>query len=292
MGFFIIKGAFFIRGYSPDGDSIRFKANNRNNWRLLSGPSVALNAREHAQLRLEAIDTLETHFLNFSQPLELAHDALDFLLGKLGFTGVQWDEFHLKVTDVNNDGVPGYIVSRTVEPNRRPVSFIFAGDTEEEDGSEIFFEPRGNEENGNEQNLTKLEDSLNYQSVLNGMAYPTYYKGLFADLRHALTYASGQARAQNAGIWAQDVTNSGFTVDNIQSITEEHVILPKLFRRLAEYLQTGGNLDGFLEFLEQKDDGVTVLSPNAHFTHLDDLIEIAGNTVRLTEPPENLMFEG
>jgi endonuclease YncB( thermonuclease family) len=289
MGFFIIKGAFYIRGYSPDGDSIRFKADNKDNWGLLSGPPVSLNAREHAQLRLEAIDTLETHYLNFHQPLGLAHDALDFLLSNLGFKGVLWDEFHLRVTDVDNDGVPGFIISRTVEPNRRPVSFIFAGEAAEDDGSEIFLTAG---ENGNNQNQVRLENSLNYQSILNGMAYPTYYQGLFSDLRIALSNASAQARAANAGVWAQDRTNAGFDVNGIQSITDQHVILPKLFRRLAEYLQGGGNLNGFLDFLELKDDGVTVLSPTAHFTHLDDLIEINGNTVRMTEPPENLMFEG
>lgn len=279
MGFSIIKGTFHILGYSPDGDSIRFRANDRNNWTLLSGPPVTLNAREHAQLRLEAIDTLETHYLNFSQPLRLAHEALDFLLNRLGFTGVQWDDFHLRVTNVDNDGRPGYILSRAVEPNRRPVSFIFAGEAEEVDGANIFFRPN------------RLEDSINYQSVLNGYAYPTYYKGLFSDLRNAISDASRQARAGNLGIWAEDRTESGFTVNNIQSITEDNVILPKLFRRLAEYLQTGGNLAGFLDFLKLKNDGVTIIS-DAHFTHLDDLVEVNGNNVKMIQPPENLMFEG
>ena len=56
MPFFVIKGTFHIKGYSPDGDSIRFKADNEANWDKLSGPRVNLNARCHAQLRLEAID--------------------------------------------------------------------------------------------------------------------------------------------------------------------------------------------------------------------------------------------
>ena len=40
-----------------------------------------------------------------------------------------------------------------------------------------------------------------------------------------------------------------------------------------------------------KDDGVTIIS-NAHFTHLDSVVDVDGNVVRMIEPPENLVFEG
>jgi hypothetical protein len=62
MPFTLIKGTFHVVGYQPDGDSIRFQADQRENWGLLKGSAVKLNARGHAQLRLEAIDTLETHY--------------------------------------------------------------------------------------------------------------------------------------------------------------------------------------------------------------------------------------
>jgi hypothetical protein len=35
MSFRVIKGTFHVVGYSPDGDSIRFKAVNEANWALL-----------------------------------------------------------------------------------------------------------------------------------------------------------------------------------------------------------------------------------------------------------------
>lgn len=278
MPFFIIKGTFHVLGYSPDGDSIRFQADDEANWARLSGPPVTLNARRHAQLRLEAIDTLETHYRNLHQPPELATQALDFLLRGLNITGVQWDVLRSRVTAAD-DGTEGYIVSRSVEPNRRPVAFAFAGPPPEDDGSQIFFD------------ADWLRRSLNYQSVEAGLAYPTYYKGLFSDLREALTGASGRARQGNLGVWAEDRTNAGFEVSDIRSITEEHVILPKLFRRLAEYMEAGGPIAGFREFLEMKADGVTIIS-STHFTHLDTLVRVDGDEVRMTEPPENLIFEG
>jgi hypothetical protein len=278
MPFSIIEGTFHVLGYSPDGDSIRFKAVNEAHWTKLSGPPVTLNARRHAQLRLEAIDTLETHFRTLHQPLDLATQALDFLLQGLNITGVQWDVLRTRVTEAN-DGTAGYIISRTVEPNRRPVAFAFAGPPPQADGSEIFFD------------VDWLRQSLNYQSIAAGLAYPTYYRGLFSDLRGALTEASSQARQANAGVWAEDRTTAGFTVEDIESITEQHVILPKLFRRLAEYLEAGGPIAGFKEFLELRADAVTIIS-TAHFTHFDTVVAVDGNVVSMTEPPENLVFEG
>ena len=51
MPFHIIRGTFHVKGYSPDGDSIRFKADNKSHWGLLSGPPAKLNGHDHAQLR-------------------------------------------------------------------------------------------------------------------------------------------------------------------------------------------------------------------------------------------------
>jgi endonuclease YncB( thermonuclease family) len=62
MGLFLIQGTFHVVGYSPDGDSIRFRASNFANWDLL-GPGIReINSRQHMQLRLQGIDALETHY--------------------------------------------------------------------------------------------------------------------------------------------------------------------------------------------------------------------------------------
>ena len=91
MPFFAIRGKFHVKGYSPDGDSVRFEADNPAHWDLLDGPPAKVNARGHAQLRLEAIDTLETHFKNTHQPMALAKAALDHLQATLGISGVVWN---------------------------------------------------------------------------------------------------------------------------------------------------------------------------------------------------------
>ncbi|MFN8493782.1 MAG: hypothetical protein U0350_39635 [Caldilineaceae bacterium] len=276
MPFFVIAGTFHIQGYQPDGDSIRFKANNEANWAKLSGPTVALNGRRHAQLRLEAIDTLETHFMNTHQPLALANKATEALLHGLGITGLETDALRTQVTAAV-DGTEGYIISRSVEKNHRPVAFVFAGKPPVADGAKFFLD------------VAHLRKSVNYQQLETGLAYPTYYQGLFPDLRKACTNAVHKARAEHLGLWAEDRTNTGFTVDGLAAITERNVILPKLFRRLVEYLQGGGTVGVFKEYMEARAEAIFIIS-TAHYTHFDTILEVAGETVRMTEPPENLLF--
>src|SRR5262245_19001642 len=275
MPFTIISGTYHIKGYEPDGDSIRFGAANPANGDKLAG-RVDVNARGHAQLRLEAIDTLETHFQGHHQPLTLAVKALDFLLHELKITGARFDPLMLNVVDAQ-DGTAGYIVAREAEKNGRPVAFAFPGTPPETDGSSIFF------------TAERLKDSLNYKSIVAGLAYPTYYTGLFSDLRNELTHAVASARARKHEIWSKDVTNSGFTVPDLRSITDTHVILPKLFRRLVEFLKGGGSVSGFKEFMRKKAEPITIIS-SAHFTHFDTIIDVRGTTVKMTQPPENIVF--
>ena len=277
MPFNLIKGTFHVVGYSPDGDSIRFQADNRGNWDLLDGPPAELNARGHAQLRIEAIDTLETHYQDHHQPLQLANEAMHFLLDELGIKEVKFNEAGTKVVSAQ-DGTRGNILSRTTEKNHRPVSFVFSGDAEEDDGAQIFLRP------------DRLEHSVNYKSALAGLAYPTYYTGLFPDLRKKITSAVTQARKGGGkGIWPKDKTTKGFTVSSLSSVTDDEVILPKLFRRIINFMGGGGSIGGFKDYLAVNPDPVMELK-TGHFTHLDTFVEATGDKVRLTVEPEDLVF--
>ena len=74
MAMFLIAGSFRITGAQPDGDSIRFTPNDPAKWDLITGPNrVKRNASGAAQLRLDAIDALETHYgtPRTHQPLRL-----------------------------------------------------------------------------------------------------------------------------------------------------------------------------------------------------------------------------
>lgn len=92
MPFILIKGTFHVTGYSPDGDSIRFKAKQKANWKKLGGKIIDPNDKGHVQLRVEGIDSLETHYkkAGYHQPKDLAYAAGDKLMSILGIKNVQW----------------------------------------------------------------------------------------------------------------------------------------------------------------------------------------------------------
>lgn len=277
MPFTLIKGTFHVTGYEPDGDSIRFKADQAANWEKLDGRPVELNAKQHAQLRIEAIDTLETHYKGHHQPLKYAQSAMQFLLGGLGIKSVKFSADGIRVISAA-DGTRGYILTRTTEGNRRPVSFVFAGSASEADGKAMNL------------TVTRLKKSLNYKSVAAGLAYPTYYEGFFPDLRNAMTKAAVAARKAGKGLWPADKTNKGFKVPKLSAVTDTQVILPKLFRRIVAYLEGGGSITGFKTYLAQHRDKVLELSAG-HSTHLDTFVEVMGTKVRLTVKPEQLVFK-
>ncbi len=279
--FTAIKGTFHVVGYSPDGDSIRFKAHNKNNWQKVNGYKLRLNKKDHAQLRIEAIDTLETHYKGKHQPSSNADAATTKLFEILGINNVVWYPSHYKVKSAD-DGVEGYILTRFVERYGRPVSFVYGNSLNLEDGQEVRIDD------------VIAKQSVNYQMLLSGYAYPTFYDGLFYDLRELFANAVQIARKINNGIWKLDQTNKFFKVENMESITDDNVILPKLFRRICAFIKANGtfNTNDFLKYVKQKNEKVFILS-QLHFTHFDNLISKGENgQIKINEKPENLIFIG
>lgn len=278
MPFTLIKGTFRVVGASPDGDSIRFHADDPALICALPGPPDN-RPRPFAQLRLEGIDSLETHYAGRHQPERWANAATDRLLAFAGITGVRWDARHATVVAAN-DGTRGYILSREREKNRRPVAFLFAGDAAEADGTPVFLD------------VARLRQSYNHLALAEGLAYPTFYQGLFADLRAELTAQVAAARAGGLGLWPEDATNTGVDATDLSVLIDGVPLLPKLFRRLSDYMAAEGSAVGFKAALAAAREPVLDLA-TANFTHFDTFIEQAeGDTrIRLTVPPETLVFD-
>jgi hypothetical protein len=284
MPFKVIAGTFQVVNYSPDGDSIRFHPADPEHLKSLSGPAAKVNARGDVQLRIEAIDALETHYQtsgggSFHQPFDLAKQARQRLLDFTGIGNVVWDSREMNVTAAD-DGTPGYILAREVEKYGRPIAFVFAGQPPEADGDEAFLD------------VERLAESYNYKALAEGLVYPTYYSGLFAELRESLTAATLQAKAAKLGVHARDATTAGFDADKIATITDDVVILPKLFRRVIDYMVNVGTAVGFKEKLAQSREPVLDLV-TSNFTHFDTFVEQdEGSTrIRLTREPEQLVFD-
>ncbi|MDT5315274.1 MAG: hypothetical protein QOE74_4294 [Mycobacterium sp.] len=63
------------------------------------------------------------------------------------------------------------------------------------------------------------------------------------------------ARQRGLGVWPEDKTTAGFDVTGLDVIEDDVVIVPKLFRRLVDYLHLGdSSMVGFPAFLDQAAD--------------------------------------
>jgi hypothetical protein len=145
MPFFLIKGRFKPLVGNPDGDSVRFLADDKNLWSKLEGTHVRLGtsvkSKDTAQLRFEGIDAIEK-----AATKPLATDAKKNMLKLIGFSQ-------------NNPEPAGYILTRmTDDKSGRPIAFVLTGTTPKKDGSVIHLEGK------------MLQDSVNYQQMKDGYA--------------------------------------------------------------------------------------------------------------------------
>ncbi len=287
----LIRGSYRVVGASPDGDSVRFTPDDPQAW-TSAGITARVNATGGAQLRLDAIDALETHYTprggtRWHQNPTLADAAADRLLGLLGFTDVVRSADGT-VTAATPDSRPGFVLTRFADKYGRPVALAYGDDPG------IIGLPRSGQPSGTQVWLDAdgLRGSVNYQLLAQGLVYPTFYSRLYVQLRTALTKQAAAARRAALGIWATDTTTTGFTVTSRDQL-QELVILPKLFRRAADYLSLQApddvDLAGFEAFLAVRDDRLFTV-PDGHATGLDTLVQVTGQQVTLTVPPERIVF--
>jgi len=280
----LIAGSFRILGAEPDGDSIRFYPDDPREWSRLGGiHKVRPNAKGGAQLRLDGIDALETHYPSTKgiehQPLKFGQRAAARLLTWIGFSNVIRDA-NERVTAANPDEVPGYVLTRGADLYGRCVALVGRADAPAASGSDVYVD------------VPMLRRTANYKLLDEGLVYPTYYKKLFPDLRAAMTRRVERARPTK-GLWPDDVTENGANIHGLQTLTDDVVVLPKLFRRLVDYLALGDgdpSLEGFPDYLAQRDDRLFILS-TGHSTGFDVVVRVNGQTISLTHHPEDLVFE-
>ena len=291
MPFTRIDGTISILGSAPDGDSVHFTPLRPDAWKT-AHLKVRANAAGRVQLRLDAIDALETHYTPpggglgvLHQPLPLAHAAAERLLDLLGFSNVVRapDE---RVMGATPSSVAATVMTKGVDVNGRCIALLYPGgaDVPGADGGSVRLE------------ASALASSANLVLLEEGLVYPTFYSGLYVDLRAAFTEASTTARNASRGVWPEDRTVSGVAVTGLATLSDQAVLLPKLFRRLAEYLTLGGppsvaapDLSGFLAFLDAHGDRVLVLS-QGQVTGFASVVSVEGDVVRLTQLPESLVF--
>src|SRR4051795_13679525 len=226
----LVKGHYRIVGASPDGDSVRFYPQDPGVWSR-AGIAVRTNSTGGVQLRLGAVDAPGTHYTPphsrspWRQPADLGDGAASALLDLLGFRNVVRDDRGYVIA-ATPEQTPGYILTRFADKYGRAVATAFPGGRRGRavDGSSIYL------------HVDELHRPVNYQLLATGSVYPTFDSKLYVDLRDDLAAAAVTARDAAKGVWEQDATLGGFRLQSRTQLTENLVILPKLFRRLAEYL--------------------------------------------------------
>jgi endonuclease YncB( thermonuclease family) len=295
MCYTLLRGEFVIRypdlpreGPEPDGDTVKFAPDSRALVGLLpriSGRAPDINGRG-ISVRLEAIDTLETHFNETHQELLGANAARDALLEHLGFTGVAfWPDLPNKVQAADQDRLRGHVLSNGIDANGRMIGFVYPGDPTGLDGSSVWVQE------------TLVDRSVNALLLAAGQAYPAFYGTLPASLRRHLAEVSRAARAAQlpTGLWPRSTADPDgpAAVVSLDSL-EQLVVWPKLFRRIVPYLAGGApDFDGFDAWLRadpvHRDDKLFLLGLQED-GNIHDVVRATGDEIQLTAWPEDFII--
>jgi len=219
--YLVIKGNFVVVGKEPDGDSVRFIADNLDLYRHLQRAYRIKPSRDNSvQLRFESVDATELHYGSAAQPL--GAEARDTLLSWMGFSHIVYLNDHsTMVKSADPASIPGAILTRAAEANGRPVSYIVL----DQQASQL--------EEGTWVNVGEdlLKETINSRLLTSGMAYYTVYTSTPLVHRQLLREAAAAACKAELGVWQSDVT-SDFVLEDQSSIGPKgQVILPKLFPR-------------------------------------------------------------
>lgn len=270
--YLVIKGNFVIVGKEPDGDSVRFIADNLELYRHLQRAYRIKPSRDNSvQLRFESVDATELHYGSAAQPL--GAEARDALLSWMGFSNIVYVNDHsTMVKSADPASIPGAILSQAAEANGRPVSYILL----DQQASQL--------EDGTQMNIGEdlLKETINYRLLTSGMAYYTVYTSTPFAHRQFLRTAAASARQDRLGVWQLDAT-SDFVLADQSSISpgpDGQVILPKLFRRCTDYLKDvakgyQGNLSDWLIWVSNgsRNENDLVVVNDAMELHLSDLLD-------------------
>jgi hypothetical protein len=106
----------------------------------------------------------------------------------------------------------------------------------------------------------RLKESVNYKQMKDGFACPLYCDTLFASSRDEFNNALAHAKQNNLGYWPTDSTEAGVIVNTHADPATIKPIWPKIWRRLDEYPGNQNSLNGFIDWLGDRNEWVDILS--------------------------------
>ena len=186
------------------------------------------------------------------------------------------------VTAATPEELPGYLLTRGADVYGRCVALVGRGDAPAPSGTQTMVR------------VADLRETANHRLIATGLAYPTFYLKLFPDLRAELAKQARQARDAKKGVWAGDRTQKGVDIESLATLTDEAVLLPKLFRRLVDYLalNDGDVVARRLPGLPRPAPGPGLRPLDRHTTPASTSSSTsAARSCKLTTEPEDLVFQ-
>jgi endonuclease YncB( thermonuclease family) len=295
--FLAIKGKFTIDGKQPDGDSIRFVADDDNLFAdLRNAHRIAPSNRDGTvQLRLEGIDAPELHYKGETNRQKMGDTSRDALLKIMGFSNVTFKPpNNVVVTGSQPSEIPGAILTKAADIHGRPISYLVTGETAAAlpDGERLAV------------GAALLKHTANYEMVVEGEAYCFVYTSTPREHRDALRKAGIKAKKANLGIYAID-TSTHFFLQGHESVNDSadgQLILPKLFRRCNDYLNdrangrdAGNTLPQWMKIKGEENDRVVLFDGSVSFrdqpeVEFADLIRQVNDEIFLQTDIFNLTF--
>ena len=235
MSYAVIPVTYYIgKPYRPDGDG-GLRALQRSTYSFggktiqieesLWHDAVKLNKKGHAPNRAELDDAVESHIFGLSQPAPHPQIATETFLKAIGFRAGETTH-------------PGIVLTRGTGPYGRAISFFMKPGIELKHGLKAAaLEPLGSRVLLPGQQLVHVQDTVNHELVDIGAVYAMFYELLPEPVRIFVAQVAQRARLKGLGVWAPGVDQSmtGAAILSLSSVTDDHVIMPKLFRRVAAY---------------------------------------------------------
>ena len=271
MPFTLFTGIFKPESGDPDGDSLHFMPHSLDQLRELpkQKKELQVSSTDTVNLRYEGIDTLEIdrHGKGEDQ-------------GCFAYKATSKNRELLGVPN-RNDEAEGYILTRQLGSYGRPIAFLFTGKAPERNGSSVWL------------TVDWMKESVNLRLVEAGLAYPSFYDTLFADLRETIKSAAASAKSRMLGLWPHDQTTNGVTWDGKDSFSNLDPIFPKIWRRLKRYAKESpeaDTLNTFIDFLRKGERDRLFIISESRCTDLDNIIKVKGSTIWLPYSPDDLIF--
>jgi hypothetical protein len=242
-------------------------------------------------LHMEGIETLESRYVPYRsrwvwrQAPDLTSATAVSVARELGFLRAEFDDDGV-VTHSEPDRARGYVLVRGVDRQGRLVGYAFRGRRPEpyHDLSE------------HEVDLEEILNSINWTPLRQGLAYCSFHSRMEADLRDVLADAASYAQDRDRGIWPRDVTAEGLQLGTPEEFRIGTVIYPRLFRRLADYLEREGvDLHDQIDpralpgFLRTHDEEVFLL-PEERSAEFSSLVTIDGRQVSMDFSEADILF--